>query len=654
MKRQRDVEIMDLPECIISNIFNHIIADGTVSLSKRAAEKVKNAVPLALCNSNLYCIFKRVVRESRMLSGAVRQFEAYSICEKCDYNRSTESNDFNSQHIVHGFIRKVELMYSGIGSSRYCLCQLHALLQLVLDCCSKVKYLSFQDHQTKHNPPTSYMKYFFTSGSLKYISTLSIDQPCVDTLQGLYLLHNLKCVLLSNVCPSLESAVGNIIAQSRTLPKDIYVTYHEETEEEDSLDGYNYRKKVVFQVQYMSSSNLDHSVRASIFRNVLKRWNDHTQVSEFHVMLHEPGENIYSVPFSTFSESFTHKQLSVGKFQNSNNQPFITAETSVHENSFNSITTLVTPLPSGCAVIVSSNQSRSVVELFKTADGSDRSRILTLDIQDILLCLGKRCVSLQDINGLPSVHDLSTINSIEFHDNCTWNRGNVQNFNQKSGLLNNVLCKASKNIEQVKISSFKGIYGESYRLADNIESYPSSQSSLLINFALRIVDNTPNLKVLEIDISFLYCLQHHFKEKTFFSRANSLEHLSITNIHDDRGYSFYFRPFRSCTTSREASGFVFVRAMPEILRCIRTFSKRFKCFNVDHGKWMELPSSFVDYRSGESGFSVSLDVQRHAQCYMKENWKEIALLLNTRTTHTPKLDSLIACMTIIGNTIDKQ
>lgn len=68
-------------------------------------------------------------------------------------------------------------------------------------------------------------------------------------------------------------------------------------------------------------------------------------------------------------------------------------------------------------------------------------------------------------------------------------------------------------------------------------------------------------------------------------------------------------------------------------------------------KWMKLASSFVDYRSGESGVSVRLDVACHVQRYMKEIWKGIAFLLNG--THTPTLGNLIECMTIISNTIDK-
>lgn len=302
-------------------------------------------------------------------------------------------------------------------------------------------------------------------------------------------------------------------------------------------------------------------------------------------------------------------------------------------------------------MLVKSIQSRSVVEFFQLVNGCSRSRILTLDIEDILLYLGKRCVSLQDKRGAPSIHGRTTINCIELHGKGTLNNGIILNFNNKSRLLDDALFKSSKHIDQVKLSACTGVYGE-YRTMGMEGAHPMSDGALFTNSALRIVDHATNLKVIEIDISFLFCLHHHRKEKTFFNRANSLEYLSITNVHDDRGYYFSFSRSRTnvttyeatsrsrtSVTSHEASGFVFLRSMLQILQSIRMFSKRLRCIKVDHGKWMELVSSFVDHGSGESGFSERSDVQSNAQCYMNGIWKEKALLLNG--THTPKLSSLI-------------
>lgn len=280
-------------------------------------------------------------------------------------------------------------------------------------------------------------------------------------------------------------------------------------------------------------------------------------------------------------------------------------------------------------MIVSPEQRRSIVEFFETPEKCSRSRVLRLDLLDILTgnTYKNHCLPLLDENGFTSKHDFSTINSIELHSyEGIWSESFRSDFKKKIRLLDDVLCQASKNIEILRLFGFVqiGWHREGAPLSKVEKENPSSFSALVTSFALRITDSALNLKIIELDTSFLFSLQHCHMVKTFFSGANSLEHLSITSWYGDIEYCFSeSRPIQGIS-SPKVDRFVFLRTMPQILHCIQTFSKRFRCFNLDHEKWMELPSSFLDCESGDATVSVSLDVHHCVERYLKEIWKEIA------------------------------
>lgn len=264
---------------------------ATVSLYKPAAQKAKNAFPLAICNSHLFFIFKRVLRETKLLPAAVRRHQTNSVCEKCNQDRSNGDIGSNSHHTIHEFIRKVELLNDWEErASHYCLCQIQTLLQLVLSQGPRVELLEFKDHHTIQVPASTYLKSFFTSGSLKGISTISIRQPFIDTLKEIHLLHNLKVVLLSDVRASLQRAVENIIVQSKYDLREVCVRY--EDVHEIGLRANWFQTEVDFQILSIGACNSEHSMRSSIFRNALKRCNDPNVVCGFHLILNEPRPEV--------------------------------------------------------------------------------------------------------------------------------------------------------------------------------------------------------------------------------------------------------------------------------------------------------------------------------------------------------------------------
>lgn len=159
------------------------------------------------------------------------------------------------------------------------------------------------------------MKFFFISGSLKAISTISIHRPYLDTLQEIFLLHDLKVVFLYDVCPSLKSVVKQVVLQTQNYLQDMHVAF------KDRDDG-RYQTKVELKVQYMSCGNFEHSIEASVFRNALKRCNDPTQVSCFHMKLQEPRKEVGLMPLFRSRSSSINEHCSVDNFANSIVRPF--------------------------------------------------------------------------------------------------------------------------------------------------------------------------------------------------------------------------------------------------------------------------------------------------------------------------------------------
>lgn len=646
MKRQREVGILQLPECVIAHIFGHLIAENTVSLAK--LPNLNNAYPLAIGNSHLYCVYKRFIRGTKFVPIIPPQVEDPLLCPRCGVGRGDE--EINSSHLfLHEYISKVELYDPVVEEEErdigFCVCQMQDLLRIAFDHCPRITQLVIKDHLAIQDPPTPYMKSFYASGVLKGLTKLSLHMPFSSSLRNIALLQKLKSVTLSHICPAQRPDVGQMIERMSCELRDLHVTY----------DKKAFPAEHVLLVQTNSSNHVDSYTQASLLKKVLQKFNYAIKVNFFHVRLHEPGTEACSNPSSPTSGVANNSNSSTDQFQEPKGQKIITAEVSFILRSRDCIGCLVPSLPPGFTVTCTRTGSRSVVGYPRQVAGYEgcfHGQIQTLDMKDILYTYYNYRTFSRDGNNL--IHDASTAKSIELHyETSSLERKFSSLFEKDNQLLDALLRQASKSIEVMKLFVFCQKYLRPFPLT----SYgytDSSDSAVITKFALRIVDTTPNLKILELDITFLFCLDYHYcKVKTFFSRVNSLEHLSITNRRDDKGFCFYCSGWSDDGDEVDialGNGSIFLKVMPDILNCIRTFSKRFSLLTIEHGEWMERPSRFKEFIWDEESYDWEWQPNDlGVMGSMRDIWKEIALL--QRDTRSKNLDTLIDCLPTIGKTL---
>lgn len=693
-RARQEVTISQLPECVLLTIFRDLSIADSFSLYRPDRDRARRAFPLAICNSYFYEVYQQFLRLDKPEFPS-KSSEFHQQCLTCEQQKFFMSeNALELLNLSYRF--DIELCRGNYGNYT-CVSQQHEILTRLMSRSIRIKSLTIQNMsvdlngssqvQQKQQELQQHHSTLFRRDMLvkhlKYLTSLTIVDPLsIDLLCNF---KHLKSLALERVAISSRESLNAYLRDSSLPLEKISILYAQRAEagggyrismnqiiklkvfaDVECLENYANHRKCLMRIAKHCNWCMS-SVKLTIEKNLEKRTSLEYELKE--IGRRWPSEvDSFNPTKKLVLEGYVHCKIDSVNLDAGFACPphLLSSEYSViFQRGWNDGTLIQYPLNRSIPP-----DEETDYHIYKL------KKLLRVNIEDILTDQNREFICNDMGHIIYNVSDISCfmLNGYINHRYDT-DLELVGNTNEQRYLLNRILQSCQEKVKMMDLV-IKGL--KIGRLIDsdshNIGSHPTSDSALFVKCAFRIASVSPNLKILRVDITFLFCVDFHGKKvPLFFSKLHALESLHITNSYLTSNYMCSLaidvidnrhenddNPYLEselARTGNHAIGLVLLRLLEPILSSIRRTSRRLRLITIEKSEWLTNPISFAQYDYRDNGYrrgTYARNVQAGAkvgQSYLDGILEELCLMSDD--LKAANTDSVVECLDIVDNTLTK-